>query len=77
MLNPSDKLSYWRSKSKAEVDFVLEKAGALIGLEVKAQALTRPALSRSARSFIEAYGPDTVLTVAFNQMSDLKRRGRP
>jgi predicted AAA+ superfamily ATPase len=53
---------YWRAKGGAEVDFVLAGEGRLVGIEVKAG---RPGgLSRSARSFIEAYEPGTFL-VAF------------
>jgi predicted AAA+ superfamily ATPase len=62
-LNPNERLSYWRSKSKAEVDFVLEKKGRLVGVEVKASALKRPMLSRSSRSFIEAYAPGDFIVV--------------
>ncbi|MBM4370532.1 MAG: ATP-binding protein [Deltaproteobacteria bacterium] len=50
---------YWRTRSGAEVDFVLDDPGGLTGLEVKAGAMSAPRLSRSARSFIEAYGPRT------------------
>ena len=48
---------YWRSLSGAEVDFVVELPNTLIGIEVKASAMARKALSRSSRSFIEAYSP--------------------
>lgn len=50
-------LHYWRSSSNAEVDFVLTHGETIIGLEVKAGNLQRPAVSRSSRSFIEAYRP--------------------
>ena len=51
---------YWRTRGGAEVDFVLEPVpGHLIGLEVKAAAAARPKLSRSARSFIETYAPNS------------------
>jgi predicted AAA+ superfamily ATPase len=56
-LRPGDGLWYWRTRSGAEVDFVVTRPEGLEGYEVKAAALTRPALSRSARSFIEAYAP--------------------
>lgn len=50
-------IRYWRSLSGAEVDFVLEFSENLIGIEVKATEMRRPALRRSSRSFIEAYSP--------------------
>src|SRR5204863_5091970 len=55
-----DGLSFWRSKSGAEVDFVVEHQGRLLGLEVKAGS-SRGTVSRSARSFIEAYQPEQFL----------------
>jgi hypothetical protein len=48
---------YWRSQSRAEVDFVLESAKRLLGIEVKSASMTRPVLLRSSRSFVEAYSP--------------------
>lgn len=57
-------IRYWRSKGGAEVDFVLEpRPGKLIGIEVKARLKGRPPLSRSTRSFIEAYRPTEQLIV--------------
>lgn len=52
-----DSIRYWRSKSGAEVDFVVERGGQLIGIEVKA-GNARGKLTRSAHSFIDAYAPD-------------------
>ena len=56
-------LRYWRSTSGAEVDFVLAGDDGLTGVEVKATPLHRPALSRSARSFIDAYRPGQFVVV--------------
>ncbi|MCP4350324.1 MAG: ATP-binding protein [Desulfobacterales bacterium] len=50
-------LKFWRSKSKAEVDFVIEHAGKAYALEVKFTSLRETKLSRSARSFMDAYRP--------------------
>jgi len=62
-VGPSAQVRYWRTRSGAEVDFVVDDGSTPIGLEVKATALRRPALSRSARSFIEAYQPRGFLVV--------------
>ena len=51
-------IHFWRSKAGGEVDFVVEQAGKLTALEVKSAELERPKLSRSARSFIDAYQPE-------------------
>ncbi len=49
-------LRFWRTKSKAEVDFIIEMRGEVIPVEVKS-GLKRPAITRSFRSFIEKYHP--------------------
>ena len=52
-----DEVFYWRSKSGAEVDFVVRRQGRLLAIEVKAGGLQRPKLTRAARSFLAAYRP--------------------
>ena len=49
-------IRYWRTSGGAEVDFVIEHANQLIGIEVKVQARA-PRLPRSVRSFINVYKP--------------------
>lgn len=49
-------IRYWRTKSKAEVDFIVEDQGDVIPLEVKT-TLNKPSVSRSFRSFLEKYQP--------------------
>jgi predicted AAA+ superfamily ATPase len=58
-----DGLYTWRSKSGAEVDFVVQHQGRLLACEVKAGD-SRGILSRSARSFLEAYQPEQLLIVS-------------
>jgi len=54
-------LKFWRSKSKAEVDFVIEHTGKVYGLEVKFSSLKKEKITRSVWSFIEAYQPEKVI----------------
>ena len=54
---------YWRSLSGAEVDFIVEMPGGLLAVEAKSTALASPRLSRSTRSFLEAYRPRMVWVV--------------
>jgi predicted AAA+ superfamily ATPase len=62
-LNPLlDRICYWRSKSGAEVDFVVTHQGRLLAIEVKAGDV-RGKVSRSARSFVGAYQPEALLIV--------------
>jgi predicted AAA+ superfamily ATPase len=61
--SPSESLRFWRTKSKAEVDFVVETGDGIAGIEVKAAEMKRPKLSRSSHSFIEAYSPKAFYVV--------------
>ena len=56
LLKKGEIIQYWRTKSKAEVDFVLEKEGKVIPIEVKSN-LNKPIIERSLHSFIEKYSP--------------------
>ena len=58
-----DSILYWRSTSGAEVDFIIRKSDAIWAIEVKAGSMKRPAITRSLRSFIQAYGPENVLVL--------------
>jgi len=75
-INPLlDTLFYWRSSSGAEVDFILRRSGRLIAVEVKAGALKRPKVSRSLRSFIQAYRPDQVFIFNESLVDSIKIEG--
>ena len=52
---------YWRTKSKAEVDFVVERGGNVMPIEVKLQAVRK--VGSGLRSFIGRYAPDTGIVV--------------
>lgn len=56
-------VKHWRSKAGAEVDFIIDHAGKIFALEVKYTALKLPKLTRSARSFIDAYHPTQLVVV--------------
>jgi predicted AAA+ superfamily ATPase len=62
-------VKFWRSKAKAEVDFVIEHGGGIFGLEVKFSSLKAAKVSRSSWSFIEAYHPQkfAVLNLTLEQ----------
>ena len=69
-------VKFWRSKTRAEVDFVIEHAGTLSGLEVKFSSLKAPKVTRSSWSFMEAYHPDrfAVLNLTLEQDAEIKGR---
>jgi len=53
--NSVSSLKFWRTKSKAEVDFIIEKEQKLIPIEVKYSS--KPAVGKSLHSFIEKFNP--------------------
>jgi predicted AAA+ superfamily ATPase len=55
---------YWQTKSGAEVDFVIEKNGVLIPIEVKISA-NAETVGRSLRSFISEYSPKIAIVVSY------------
>ena len=55
---------YWRTKSKAEVDFVVESGDTVIPIEVKLHAQPGK-IERSLRSFINMYNPKTAIVVSY------------
>lgn len=54
------KLNYWRTKTGAEVDFILEKQGMLVPIEIKS-ILAKEKVSKSMASFITKYKPANVI----------------
>jgi len=62
----NDMIYFWRSKGGAEVDFVVQHGDMIEGFEAKAGHMKRPKISRSARSFIEAYSPARFYVVNLN-----------
>lgn len=57
------KPKYWRTKTKMEVDFIIEKEEGYIPIEVKLHADSVP---RNLHSFITAYKPKTAFIVTFS-----------
>lgn len=48
-------IHYWRTKDKAEVDFVIRSGDVLIPLEVKYRDMKKIEIGRSFRGFLEGY----------------------
>jgi len=63
---------YWRTKSKAEVDFVVEVKNEIIPIEVKIQSPSVK-VSRSMRSYIELYKPRSGFIVNYVPTHEEKR----
>ena len=48
-------IKFWRSKSGAEVDFIIEHSGKTYAIEVKAGEMKMPTVRKSIHSFLSAY----------------------
>ena len=66
------KLNFWRTKDKAEVDFVLQRGKDIIPVEVKYKSLKKVEIPRSLRSFIERYNPSEAYIINLNYRNKLK-----
>ena len=66
------KLNYWRTKSKAEVDFIIQKNGQIIPVEIKYSF--SPSIGKSFYSFIEKFSPQRgyILTQGFCDIKKIK-----
>lgn len=60
---PITPVNHWRTKDKAEVDFVIQKSEEIIPVEVKFSDLKKKVISRSMHSFIGRYNPAKVWVV--------------
>ena len=66
------KLNYWRTKDKAEVDFVIEAGQRLIPVEVKFKHLKQEKVPASLRSFIDKYNPEQAYIINLDLSKTLK-----
>ncbi len=67
------KLNFWRTKDKAEVDFVIEAGKRLIPVEVKYTHLKQDKVPASLRRFIDRYKPERayVINLDFSKTIDI------
>ncbi|HCF38745.1 MAG TPA: hypothetical protein DER56_06790 [Thermosipho africanus] len=56
-------IHYWRTKDKAEVDFILRKGIDYIPIEVKYTNLKKIKITRALSSFIQKYQPKEAIVV--------------
>lgn len=59
----STRIHFWRTRDKAEVDFVVSAGLEIIPIEVKYSKLKKPQISRSLRSFIGKYSPKKAFVI--------------
>lgn len=68
----STKLNFWRTKDKAEVDFILESGEKITPIEVKFKSLKKKEVPRSLRNFIEKYDPSEAYIISLNFKKTLR-----
>jgi len=74
LINQEFLLKYWRTKSGAEADFVVEKNEKLYPVEVKA-SLVKPKIKRGYHSFKEKYSPDKIILLSPGYYSKTIEKG--
>ena len=63
-------INFWRSKDKAEVDFVVSDGNVIIPVEVKYKKIIKPQVSKSFRSFINDYKPVKGFIVCIDSVTE-------
>jgi len=66
------RLNYWRTKDKAEVDFVIEAGKEIIPAEVKFKHLKQDKVPTSLRSFIDKYKPERAYIINLDLSKTLR-----
>ncbi len=56
-------IHFWRTKQKAEVDFILRYENKVLPIEVKYKKFKKPQIERALRSFIERYNPELAVII--------------
>ena len=56
-------LHFWRTKDRAEVDFVIDSGNSLLPIEVKYKKMKQVEIKRPLRNFIEMYKPEKAFIV--------------
>ncbi|VAX37218.1 hypothetical protein MNBD_UNCLBAC01-815 [hydrothermal vent metagenome] len=68
----STEIHYWRTKDKAEVDFVLCRGKNIVPVEVKFKEFKTPKIERSLHNFIAAYQPAKTFIINLNLDKQIK-----
>ena len=65
-------LHFWRTKDRAEVDFIIKFGKSIIPVEVKFKELTKPEVGRSLRNFILKYQPEKAQIINLSFKKSIK-----
>ena len=64
--NSNAEINFWRTKSCAEVDFVIDFESEIIPIEVKFKNFSKMKIEKSIQSFIKKYKPKNAFVVNKN-----------
>ncbi len=65
-------IHYWRTKDRAEIDFVIVSGKKLLPVEVKFRNMKRPVVKKSLKSFIEKYNPRKIIVINLSLSKKIK-----
>jgi len=65
---------FWRTKTGGEIDFVVESADGIIGLETKFISMTKPSFPRSIRHFVKDYNPKKIFVITKNYLQKIEEK---
>ncbi|MBN1105003.1 MAG: ATP-binding protein [Deltaproteobacteria bacterium] len=68
-------IHFWRTKDRAEVDFVIDRGSDLLPVEVKYKQMKEASIGRSLRSFIARYKPKDAWVVNLSLEDRLEMEG--
>jgi len=67
------KINFWRTKAGAEVDFVVNRKGNAVPIEVKFSPFIKEKISRSLSSFIDNFQPEYALVLNKNLWGTIRK----
>jgi predicted AAA+ superfamily ATPase len=70
----SAKIHFWRTKSKTEIDFVIDTGRSIIPIEVKYKDMAKPLHPRTMDGFVEKYCPPYCLIINKSLQSTIRLR---
>ncbi len=71
----SHRVNYWRTKSGAEVDFIISGVKPVQSIEVKSGILKQVKISRGYRSFLSKYSPEKAILLNSTMWSETEIAG--
>jgi predicted AAA+ superfamily ATPase len=68
-------IHYWRSKSRSEIDLVIDLGRKVLPIEVKYKEFSQPIIPRSFHGFIEKYKPERCMVINKNLKTTVNLKG--